>query len=104
MRVLHQTRFFSSYQNDRARSIYIDFGHKNVRFSFCQLLAFREQIKNIDLATHFNGENEHGLEIMSLCNREHLLVFNSLEILDLKELMYGTFAALELQSLLLSES
>ncbi|MGA9327407.1 MAG: hypothetical protein WBV11_07460 [Salegentibacter sp.] len=104
MRTLHQTRFFSSSQSDRARRIHIDFGHKSVRFSFCQLLAFREQIKNIDLATHFNGENEQGLEIISLCNREHLLVFNSLEILDLKDLLKGTFAALELQSLLLSET
>lgn len=100
MRTLHQSRFFISYQSDRGRCFYIDFGHKEVKLSFCQMLAFREKLKSIDLNTHFNGANKHGLEILMLCNREHIFVFNTLEIIDLKDLIKGTFATLELNSIL----
>ncbi|WP_339813417.1 hypothetical protein, partial [Zunongwangia profunda] len=77
-----------------------DFGHKTIKFSFCQLLAFRHRLKSIDIEQHLNGNNAHGLEILSLCNREHLFIFNTLEILDLLELLNGTFAMMEINSVI----
>ncbi len=68
--------------------------------SFCQLLSLRQKLINIDLETHFNGENLHGMEILMLCNKEHLFIFNTLEILDLKKLLKNTFTALEINSMI----
>lgn len=100
MNLLYQSQYFSSYQSDKGRCFYIDFGHKMVKMSLCQLLAFRQQVKIIDLDAHISGENHHGMEIITLCNREHIFIINTREALDLRELMKGTFAMLELNSLI----
>ena|SRR5690606_40141498 len=99
MNLLFQSRYFSSYQSDRDRRFIFDFGHKNIKLSFCQLLAFRQNVLSIDLDAHFTGENKHGLEILVLCNKEHILVFDTHQVIDLKDFMKGTFAMLELNSL-----
>ncbi|WP_372916811.1 hypothetical protein [Salegentibacter sp.] len=100
MNTLYKAQKFTSFQCDNSRVFYIEFEHKTVKLSFCQLLAFREQVKNIDLDAHFSGKNKHGIEILVLCNRSHILIFGTLECIALKELMQGTFAMLELNSLL----
>ncbi len=99
MNLLFQSRFFTSYQSDIDRRFVFDFGHKMIQLSFCQLLAFRQNVLKIDLDTHFSGENKHGIEILVLCNREHIFVFDTHQVIDLKEFMRGTFAMLELNSL-----
>ncbi|MDT0685184.1 hypothetical protein [Autumnicola psychrophila] len=63
-------------------------------------MAFRQQVKKINPENHFNGENKSGIEILMLCNREHIFILDTLEILDLQELVNGTFGMLELNSLL----
>lgn len=100
MRVLHQSKNFTSFQCDKTRAFYLDFGHKTIKLSFCQFLAFRQQVKNIDLDAHFSGKNLHGMEILVLCNRSHIFIFNTIECIALKELVQGSFAMLELNSLL----
>lgn len=102
MNTLYQSQFFTSFQSCKGRCFHVDFDHKVVKLSFCQLLAFRQRVMKINLDTHFNGENPHGIEILVLCNREHIFIFNTLEIADLKQLMRGTFAMLELNSLVAS--
>lgn len=99
MKALHQSQFFTSYQSDSGRCFYFDLGQKIIKLSFCQLLALRYRVNKVDLDSHFNGQNPHGLEFISLCNREHLFIFNTLETADLKELIHGTFAMLELNSM-----
>lgn len=99
MNLLFQSKYFSSYQSDKDRHFIFDFGHKTVQLSFCQLLAFRNKVLKIDLDTHFSGENKHGVEILVLCNREHILIFDTHQVIDLKEFIIGTFAMLELNSL-----
>ncbi len=100
MDTIYTSKYFIASQCDNSRRFYIDFGHKTVKFSFCQLLALRHKLKSINIEQHVNGENIHGLEVLSLCNREHLFVFNTLEILDLQELIHGTFAMMEINSVL----
>lgn len=99
MTLLYQSEFFTSYQADRGRYFVFDLGNKRVKLSFCQLLAFRQKVKNINLEAHFTGENPHAMEILLLCNREHLFIFNTLEVVDLVQFIKGTFAMLELNSL-----
>ena len=98
MQLLHKSSFFRSYQCDSGRCFYIDFGNKMVQMSFCQLLSLRQKLKKIDLESHFSSSSS-GIEILCLCNRNHLFVFNTEEILDLQELLKISFGILEINSL-----
>ncbi len=98
MHLLYQTQFFSSYQCDRQRCFYVDFGHKKVRLDFCQLLSLRHRLNRIRIEAHLEG-NHPGLEILCLCNKAHLFVFNTTEILELMDLIKGTLGILELNSM-----
>ena len=100
MNLLYKTYYFSSYQCDQSRCFHIDFGHKQVRLTFCQLLALRQKVQSINISSHFDKDlNYSGIEILTLCNREHLFVFDTLQIIDLKQLLKATFGILELNSL-----
>ena len=100
MNLLYKSYYFASYQCDQSRSFYIDFGQKQVKLSFCQLLAIRQKVQTIDLSAHFDKDlNYSGIEILTLCNREHLFIFDTLEVIDLKQLIKATFGVLELNSL-----
>lgn len=100
MNLLHHSKFFASYQCDVQRIFVIDFGQKPIRLTFCQLLAIRNKVNNIDITAHFTPEgNVNGIEILTLCNREHILILDTHQIIDLKELIQATFVYLELNSL-----
>lgn len=100
MNLLYQSYFFASYQCDQSRSFYIDFGHKQVKLSFCQLLSMRHKLQAIDISSHFDEDlNYSGIEILTLCNKEHLFIFDTLQVIDLKELLKATFGVLEMNSL-----
>lgn len=100
MNLLYKSYYFASYQCDQSRSFYIDFGHKQVELSFCQLLSIRQKVQAIDISSHFDKDlNYSGIEILTLCNREHLFVFDTLQVIDLKQLIKATFGVLELNSL-----
>lgn len=100
MHLLYKSYYFASYQCDNSRSFYLDFGHKQVKLSFCQLLAIRQKVQAIDLSSHFDKDlNYNGIEILTLCNREHLFILDTLQLIDLKQLLKATFGVLELNSL-----
>ncbi|RUA18019.1 MAG: hypothetical protein DSY83_03115, partial [Flavobacteriia bacterium] len=70
-----------------------------IRMSLCQLLSLRHKVLSISLEAHFDGDlNKHGFEVLLLCNKEHLFILNTLEILDLKSLVEHSFVALGLSS------
>nr|WP_288980687.1 hypothetical protein [uncultured Allomuricauda sp.] len=65
--------------------------------SLCQLLALRHKVMSINIEDHFDSDlNAHGFEVLMLCNKEHLFVLNTLEILDLKTLVSNSFVSLGL--------
>lgn len=99
MTIVYKSKFYTLHQSDKKRCFFIDFGQKVVRLSFCQLLALRQKIAAISIENHFYSEqNRHGFEILMLCNKEHLFVLNTLEILDLNELVQNGFAFLGISS------
>lgn len=100
MNLLYKSYYFASYQSDRDRCFYLDFGHKQVKLTFCQLLSLRQKVKKINLDSHFDKDlNYNGIEILTLCNREHLFVLDTLQVIDLKQLIKATFGMLELNTL-----
>lgn len=66
------------------------------------MLSLRQRVLSIDIESHFNEPSHPGFEIVMLCNKEHLFVFSTLEILDLRELIKNTFTTLEINSIIAS--
>ena len=94
---IQRSKYYTFFQAENDRSFFLDFGQKTVRMSLCQLLALRHKIMSISIEDHFDGDlNKHGFEILLLCNKEHLFILNTLEILDLKSLVEHSFVALGL--------
>ncbi len=94
MVLVYKSEFYALYQNDIERCYFLDFGHKTIKFSFCQLLALRHKINSISITDHFDSSvNKHGFEVLTLCNKSHLFVFNTLEILDLNQLIQQSLLA-----------
>ncbi len=97
MTLIHSTKYYSLFQPVGERCYYVDFGQKMVRISLCQLLALRQRVLEISIEDHFDSDlNQHGFEVLLLCNKEHLFILSTLEILDLKELVTQSFIALGL--------
>ncbi len=95
METVYTSKYYSLSQSDSKRRFYIDFGHKTVQLSFCQLLALRQKINAIKITDHFDADlNKHGFEILMLCNKEHLFILNTFEVIDLKELVLNSFEIL----------
>ncbi|MBC9797439.1 hypothetical protein [Sinomicrobium weinanense] len=98
--VLFKSRYYAAYQSKKGRCFFVDIQDRRIKMSFCQLLAFRQKILAIDLDAHFDAElNRHGIEILTLCNREHLFVLDTLEVVDLKMFIQGIFTMSELHTL-----
>src|SRR6056297_3336847 len=99
MNVIFQSTYYTLYQAANERCFYIDFGQKMVRMSLCQLLALRHKVISIAIEDHFDSDlNAHGFEVLMLCNKEHLFVLNTLEILDLKNLIAESFVEIGLSA------
>ncbi|MBB4119950.1 hypothetical protein GGR32_002262 [Mesonia hippocampi] len=98
MNLLYTYQKFSIFQSDVTRNFQVDFAGKSVSMSFCELLSFREKLKRIDLQTHFEGADS--VEILSLCNKRHLFIFDTLDIIHLKELVRGAFISMAYQNVL----
>ena len=99
MNVIFKSTYYTLYQASNERCFYLDFGHKTVRMSLCQLLSLRHKLMSINIEDHFDGDlNAHGFEVLMLCNKEHLFILNTLELLDLKSLVENGFMAIGLSS------
>ena len=97
MNVIAASTYYTLYQSVKERSFHVDFGQKMVRMSLCQLLALRYKVMSIPIENHFDGDmNKHGFEVLLLCNKEHLFLLNTYELLDLKQFVERSFVALGL--------
>ena len=99
MNVIVQSTYYTLYQAADERCFYLDFGQKIVRMSLCQLLSLRHKVMSINIESHFDSDvNAQGFEVLMLCNKEHLFILNTLEVLDLKKLVSNSFVSLGLSA------
>lgn len=99
MRLVYRSKFYTLFQADGERCFYLDIGPRTLRLSFCQLLALRHNVFSIPIESHFDSDlNKHGFELLFLCNKEHLLLLSTMEILDIRELVQMGLTSLELRS------
>lgn len=103
MELIFSSTYYSSYQSSKERCYYIDFGHKMVKISFCQLLSLRYKAKQMSAFEYIDDLfNHNDTVLLSLCDKEHLILLDTLMVLDFIDLMKGTFAMIELNAMLVS--
>lgn len=100
--VLFQTSNASITQCDAQGKYILSFNHDQIEFRACELISFRRKIQKIDL-TKLLASDTPDIEIVSMPHCDRLFVFTIQEILELKDLFAGTFAMLELNSLIHKE-
>ena len=100
--VLFQTSNASISQCDTQGKYILSFAHDQIVFRACELISFRRKIQHIDL-TQLLDSDTPDVEIISMPHCDRLFVFSIYEILELKDLFAGTFAMLELNSVIHKE-
>ncbi len=101
MELLFTSKYYASYQSTADRCFYIDFGHKMVKVSFCQLLSLRYKAKQLSSHEHLAYMLNHcDVTLLTFCDKEHLILLDTLQVLDFTELIHGTFAMMELNTVL----
>ncbi|MCK8520625.1 hypothetical protein M0D21_03540 [Aquimarina sp. D1M17] len=101
MELLYTSKYYASYQSTKDRCFYIDFGHKMVKVSFCQLLSLRYKAKQLSTSQHLEYMVNHSdVTLLTFCDKEHMIVLDTLQVLDFTELIQATFTMLELNNVL----
>ncbi|MCV6630051.1 MAG: hypothetical protein OIF50_09345 [Flavobacteriaceae bacterium] len=86
MQTSYSGTYFCLQQDHDSRSFLLQNKKEQIRLRFCQLLALRHKLNAIDMEAHFDlNHNPSGIEIVSLCNQQHILLLNTLELIDLKK-------------------
>lgn len=101
MEQLFTSKYYKSYQSKTERCFYLDLGRKRVKVSFCQLLGLRYKIKQLSTPEHLEYMINHcDVTLLSFCDKEHIILLDTLQVLDFTELIQGTFVMLELNNVL----
>ena len=87
------------YQCDRTERFTLVFFDHVVMFRLCELIAFKTKIRKVDLLQLFNSETPD-IELIYLPHCDRFFVFSIVQLLELRELVSGSFAMLELNSII----
>ena len=96
---VYQVGHATLHQCDRTESFWLTMGDRQLSFRACELLAFRRRIQEIDVAALVASDTPD-VEIIYLRHCDRLLVLTTTEVLCLRELLSGSFAMLELNSII----
>lgn len=89
------------YQCDRELCWYIDFDGKMVRFDYRGLLKLKKSIYRMDIeAMLLDNTKKPEIEMAFICACNHCYFLNLLQIINLKELLEGTFVMFELNQII----
>lgn len=103
MELLFTSKYYTSYQSAEERCFYIDFGYKLIKVSFCQLLSLRYKAKQLSTKDHIEFMLNHSdTTLLSFCDKQHVLLLDTHQVLDFVELIQGTFTMIELQDILVT--
>ena len=97
--LLYQVAQASLHQCDRTESFLLTMNDHRLPFRVCELLAFRRRINEINIDSLVASDTPD-LEIIYLPHCDRLMVLTTAEVLSLRELLAGSFAMLELNSII----
>lgn len=95
------TKTGAVYQCDTERCWYVDFAGKIARFDHRNFLKLRKAVYAIDIEDKLlNTTTDPDVEIIFICACDHCYVLSLAQIINLKELLQGTFVMLELNHII----
>lgn len=87
------------YQSDAENCVYLNFAGKTAKYKLGCLIRLKKVIDSISLERMMDV-NHPGIEIIFLCGAEDCFVLDIKEIIDLKELLNGTFTMFNLNHMI----
>ena len=100
MEIIYATKNGRIAQSDRLHSFFLTFNGIEYKLAPCSLIALKSKLLTYNLEEILlSDEDISGLEILPVCNRDRFLMLNFEELVELKELINGTFVMLELNSI-----
>ena len=97
--ILFKTNNASLYQSDETEQYILSYHDEVLYFRACELISFRRKLQKVDLAMLLSSDTPD-IEIVSMPHCDRIFALSVFEILELKELLAGAFAMLELNSLI----
>ncbi|MFD1631641.1 hypothetical protein [Pseudopedobacter beijingensis] len=95
---IFSTPFGTVHQSDKENCIYLNFSGRKAKYKLACLQRLKRVVDQIDLV-RMTDVDHPGIEIIFLCGAEECFVLDIQEILNLKDLLNGTFAMFELNSI-----
>lgn len=100
MHSIFQTANGEVLQSDAEKCFYLRFKGNNYKLNACTLIAFKSKLDAINIESLLLSDaTQNSVEIISLCNRDRVLVLTVDELIELKELVPGALVMLELNSI-----
>jgi hypothetical protein len=101
MAEVFQTTSGAIYQSDTENCWYVDFAGKTARFDYRNLIKLKKAVYNIDIEELLlKNAKSADLEIVFICACDHCYVLSIIDIINLKQLLQGTFVMLELNHII----
>ncbi|MEQ6122081.1 hypothetical protein [Reichenbachiella sp. MALMAid0571] len=97
---IYSTNSCASYQCDVSNALYLDIFGERFQLNVCTLISFRKKLFDVNLESLLLDSNSAPLEILNLHCVDKLFVLSIDEIIELRNLMEGTFAMLQLNSII----
>ena len=86
-------------QSDRLHCYFLHFNGASYKLAPCALIALKSKLQVYNLEDLLLSNDDFDLEIIPVCNRDRFLILNLEELIELKELINGTFVMIELNSI-----
>lgn len=100
MEIIYATKNGKIEQSDRLHSYFLTFNGIEYKLPPCSLIALKSKLLTYNLERMIlSDEDFSDLEIIPVCNRDRFLILSFEELIELKELINGTFVMLELNSI-----
>lgn len=97
---IYATGSCASYQCDSSNAFYLDVFGDKLQMDICALISFKKKLADINIESLLLDSHSAALEIVHLTCIDKLFVFSIDEILQMRDLIDGTFAMLHLNSIL----
>ncbi len=87
-------------QCDTNNSFFVTIWGETMEMKVCSLLIFKQRIFKIDLENLLLEDHNQGIEIVNFNCHNRVFVFNATEVIELRNLLEGTLAMLEMNSMI----
>ena len=97
--IVFESQGTSVSQCDRSEKFFLHFLAQPIELKLCELIGLKRKIEKIDLATLVSSQGPD-IEVLYFSQQHPILVLSIYEILELRDVLTGTFTMLELNSLI----